>query len=398
MFRAWCLAEVLFYGYFRWHLRRLQRRTPPSRFPPGLRRDAFQRILDFFRDPASAKQFLSGWFCGAPFQSIYHDNAKEWLSCAMFFCAPEALTSGEHEEVDTIIQRFETRFLDRPFPKGRNDQLTCARLTLDPVRAVHRPLAFYAGVKCMSWILGLILRAQGFQRYQSGRMWYWYRRWPDAGHPPLVFVHGIGIGILPYYWFLSRLWVTRPMFILEVPYVSMQLTSVNMTVDETVDAVDDMMRTHQVQHACIMGHSFGSIIAAWIIKSLPHRVSSIVLLDPVCFLLFLPDVCCNFVYATPRSRLRDWLVHYFAKRELHVSHTLSRHFWWHRNILWAEELPPTVPTTVLLSGRDEIAPAASVREYLQQFPHVHVLWYEELRHAQFLLRRDIQQRIVERVL
>lgn len=29
------------------------------------------------------------------------------------------------------------------------------------------------------------------------------------------------------------------------------------------------------------------------------QVSHAVLLDPVCFLLFLPDVCTNFVYKTP---------------------------------------------------------------------------------------------------
>jgi hypothetical protein len=50
----------------------------------------------------------------------------------------------------------------------------------------------------------------------------------------------------------------------------------------------------------------------------------------------MPDVCQNFVYTEPTlagSSLMQWFVYYFARRELNISHALSRQFWWYRNVL-----------------------------------------------------------------
>jgi len=35
-------------------------------------------------------------------------------------------------------------------------------------------------------------------------------------------------------------------------------------------------------------------------------------------------------------------VHYFAKRELFIAHTLARHFWWFKACLFEEEVPEKV--------------------------------------------------------
>jgi pimeloyl-ACP methyl ester carboxylesterase len=197
---------------------------------------------------------------------------------------------------------------------------------VDPVRAIHRPLILYTFMKAM-WILsGLLLRSRGFRRYYSGQLTYWYRpsstgaavvsaapaappggaavdspRQNDNGNGnggvaapmspvsasvaadphPLVFIHGIGIGLIAYHWFLAGCWPSRATFVVELPHISMQLVTADMTIEETVDAIDHMLRAHQVEQACFMGHSFGSICVTWMIKHRPEMVSSTILLDPV---------------------------------------------------------------------------------------------------------------------
>ena len=259
----------------------------------------------------------------------------------------EDLSATEVVEMDGIIRRMENDKIGRRFQPGRNVSLQCARLTLDPVRALHRPLALYAAMRLLWMLSSVFLFSKGFRRHSSGPITYWFRRPEEeaAEGEPLVFIHGIGIGVIPYHWFLSACWSSRATFVVELPHISMQLSGHNdqLSVEQTVDAIDHMLRAHQIQSACFMGHSFGSICVTWIIKHRPHCVLSVVLLDPVCFLLFLPDVCQNFVYRQPTimgSSLMQWVVHYFAKRELNIAHTLSRHFWWYRNILWAICLHP----------------------------------------------------------
>jgi hypothetical protein len=41
-------------------------------------------------------------------------------------------------------------------------------------------------------------------------------------------------------------WPSRSTFIVELPHISMQLVTADMTIEETVDAIDHMLRAHQV--------------------------------------------------------------------------------------------------------------------------------------------------------
>ena len=50
-----------------------------------------------------------------------------------------------------------------------------------------------------------------------------------------------------------------------------------------------------------------------------------------------PTLIYNFIYRTPFS-LVTHIYHFFTARELGISYTLLRHFWWYENILWREEI------------------------------------------------------------
>lgn len=54
---------------------------------------------------------------------------------------------------------------------------------------------------------------------------------------------------------------------------------------QTVEAVEEMSNRHRIPQFCVMGHSFGSIVAGWVAKELPSRVHKLVLIDPACLLL-----------------------------------------------------------------------------------------------------------------
>lgn len=59
-------------------------------------------------------------------------------------------------------------------------------------------------------------------------------------------------------------------------------------------------------------------------------MSQIALLDPVCLLLFLPEISRLF-FSPDRSgmTLHEKLMRYLVSEEKGISHTLRRHFWWY---------------------------------------------------------------------
>jgi hypothetical protein len=96
--------------------------------------------------------------------------------------------------------------------------------------------------------------------------------------------------------------------------------------------------------------------------SLAPRISSTVFIDPIPFLLHLPDVAFNFIYRTPH-RANEWQLWFFASRDPDVAYALSRHFFWTENVMWKEELEGK-KAAVVLSGSDQIVNTREVRKYL----------------------------------
>jgi hypothetical protein len=206
--------------------------------------------------------------------------------------------------------------------------------------------------------------------------------------------------------------------------------------------------------------SYGTVIATHLLHSrLAPKISHLVLVDPVVFLLHLPDVAYNFVSALgspssplptrnsiqpsnastaqtyrPPRRANERQLAFFASRDPDVAHTLGRHFFWAANILWREELwqPDRTsndsndnsnsnsnddgasvlrPATVALSARDLIVDAEGVGRYLAGSEGeeeaeswkervwtgrgVEIVWLEECDHAQGFEKRRPMERLVE---
>ena len=122
--------------------------------------------------------------------------------------------------------------------------------------------------------------------------------------------------------------------------------------------------------------------------SFANRVKGIALLDPVSFLLHLPDVAFNFVHPPPLllptifpradpshqtrrkpTKANEHMLHYFASQDALISDTLARHFFWNEYILWKEDIA-NIPAMVLLSGQDLIVPSKAVWNYLTDYAEI----------------------------
>ena len=119
--------------------------------------------------------------------------------------------------------------------------------------------------------------------------------------------------------------------------------------DEHAGHVAEILKRHHFTKASIVGHSFGTISAAWFAKHHPDMVTHLSLIDPVSLLLFFPDVSYAFLYRFPRT-IVEWVIYLGAAKELTISHTLYRNFWWYNNLLWIEDLPPHIGVLVGVSG------------------------------------------------
>lgn len=112
--------------------------------------------------------------------------------------------------------------------------------------------------------------------------------------------------------------------------------------------------------------SYGTAISSQLLRDnrIAPRIGPMILVDPIPFLLHLPDTTYNFTRRKPRS-VTEIFLHYFASTDMGAAHTLCRRFFWNDCILWKEDLMNCGRrTTVVFSERDMVIDAHAIGEYL----------------------------------
>lgn len=200
---------------------------------------------------------------------------------------------------------------------------------------------------------------------------YWFRPCPklrpgEVEELPIVFIHGIGAGLKIYKEMVAKFCEENPrsaVYLLEMPAVTMKFIDQLPRKKEYVDAVEVMMKANGHSQALFTGHSLGTVVTSWLLHLKPALCRKVILIDPVCFLLHLPDVAYNFLHRAPVSA-NHWLYWYFVSNEPGIAWFLGRGFFWFENVLWLEEIPETCDLTVYLSQDDMIVDIPSVFKYL----------------------------------
>lgn len=181
---------------------------------------------------------------------------------------------------------------------------------------------------------------------------------------PIVFVHGIGIGLVAYLPLIDALLATgRPLLLPEIPYVSgfrpWQSPNAVLSPQVVTSTLSAMLASHGFLRATFIGHSYGTTWLSYMCKYAEHAVAALMFLDPICFCLHAPRLTKSFVYLRPDPGT----ISYIIRTDVIVNWTIQRSFPWAWVVLFTEQI--RVPTTVFLSSNDMLVPADKVESYLR---------------------------------
>lgn len=210
---------------------------------------------------------------------------------------------------------------------------------------------------------------------------YFLRRHTSKTRLPIVFIHGIGVGLVTHVPFLNELHKALNadageddqvgIVAIEVVQISSRITTSIPRRAEFVSQLTSIIDHHfGAGRFVLASHSYGSVLSTHIMND-PHlstRISATLLVDPVSILLHMPDVAYNFTVRPP-VRANEWQLWYFASKDPQIAHTLGRHFFWSENVLWRDQIDHLMVNhnmrlTASLSGEDLIVNTNAVRAYL----------------------------------
>ncbi|KAI8961154.1 hypothetical protein F5Y11DRAFT_241008 [Daldinia sp. FL1419] len=365
----YCIVDVLYaiLIYIPYNRRLKDEAKHPPQLSREERRALFQRC---FANVPDARRYVQMWFLGAEESEIRRDNVRDFILWAFFDKGPGQESEEEKEEMDEYIGIVES-LLGRKLEPGRG-KAEGLRLTLDEVETRYRSVVWYLIVGLVDFVSHCQLARSGFhyhaqspsktrsvipprlqdlfaQKYsESEELTYWHRPHTASDKLPIVFLHGIGIGLYPYVSFFSQLNSQSKeqdgegqigIIAVEILPVSFRLTGAPLGRAEFLEQIATILDAHGWDRFVLASHSYGSVLATHMLRSesLADRIASAVLIDPVTILLHLPDVAYNFTRRRPKTA-NEWQLWYFASMDPGVAHCLGRHFFWKDNIVWKEEL------------------------------------------------------------
>ena len=191
---------------------------------------------------------------------------------------------------------------------SRNPRASLIADLRTPLKASYRPMYFYALTEAVAGISHVqMTRRMGFKLASKTSIAAYYVRKPPSGQPqgyrrpPIVFLHGIGLGLSPYTAFLRTLKEQHPdrtIVAVQYKHVSMRLTARIPTAVEVADDVATFLQSwgfaaageHQQNGAEIVGHSYGTLVASALSRRHASLIAGLTLIDPVCFAMFLPHL------------------------------------------------------------------------------------------------------------
>ncbi|KAI0073954.1 alpha/beta-hydrolase [Panus rudis PR-1116 ss-1] len=402
-----------------------------AQHPPLLSREERQALFKKCFARTRDTDLATGWFFSAAPHDIKRDNVAEWLLWALFSTERNAAADEWKEELEYYILMME-RLMGRKLDEGWNESVRCMKVTMDPVKCSHRPLIWYAIVSIVDTYTTITLMRHGFIHYLQRDWWahfppnllakysrtsphphisYWYRPHRSKTKQPVLFLHGIGIGLWTYVPFLFDLIARDPdvgIIAVESFAISMRISPRPVSREIVLEAVTTILDKHNLPEVVVVGHSFGTNLAAYMLKH-PHlskRVAASILVDPIPFLLHLPPVAYNFLYREPKTA-NEWQLWYFASQDPDIARTLTRHFFWAESILWKEDLKDK-RVGVVLSGRDQIVDSLEVWRYLtdqgEADPTFHwqkdgmeVFYYPDLDHSKVFDTARLRKPLVDMV-
>ncbi|KAL8871383.1 MAG: hypothetical protein Q9174_002768 [Haloplaca sp. 1 TL-2023] len=368
------------------------------------------------------------WFKGAPLSDICREDLKQFFCWS--FLNKEKYGLLDDSELEDYVSQFEKR-LGRDLMSGKGNAIPL-RLTMDPIIfavdvLTHVYMLFYSfrfyrlPLKRFFTVFPprpLTLLTKHTTPAQT--LSYWHRPHTSRSRLPVLFIHGIGIGMWTYAPFLAELSKTkdRPnqgetgLIAVEIMPISFRITHAALSRDEMKDEILKIVRSHGWTRFVLVAHSYGSVIATHLLQDemFSTMIEAVLLVDPVSILLHLPDVAFNFTCRQPMEA-NEHQLYYFASMDMGVAHTLSRRFFWQQNILWKHDIKGR-RVTVVLCGQDLITNTKAVGEYLTAHEdrssattswkdkewtgrELDIIWYEDLDHAQVFEAKRNHDRLVK---
>lgn len=359
IFVLWIFFEILFFIYIHFIIlpdinKPVKHVAPIFKKPNDIFKDAY-RILSIIKDDYPHEMFFTLYFLKADFQEICVDNYDTLMAWALYTIQLPQLDKEQFETIKTL-RNLATDIFQIQWKDGYNPAIKNMHVTFEPLHYIHHPLLLCSILWCIELYTNIKnLRFRGFSKERlSDGTTYWIFIHPTSNYLPVLLLHGIFTGWHFYNDLIQELCKTRSVILYN--YDCIKLMSFDLRVPNAYEVnmnVREILNRHAIEKINLIGHSWGTFLCNWIVRLSPHIIHHLTLIEPITITVFFPEQTYTILYKPPET-FADYLLYYFVRNDLNLSHALVHNFTWYNMYLDIDDIPVSIEITIVISTNDNM--------------------------------------------
>ena len=253
------------------------------------------------------------------------------------------------------------------------------RFGKNPINAYYKPLIINFLAYTIRFISEIVLLFNGFKTYYSSstNLIYLYKVNNDSDKIPVMFIHGFGIGIIPYINNIIEISKDTTIICPILPNISnvyFHPLKWNISKNDFFPELnllfqefDDILENHKLTKINIMAHSFGTFILSGLMlnTSIRKKINKKIFIDPVCFfsdshqIYRSVDIMKNDRGSGCLFTIKKYLLYYIIYLDIYLKYATKRNLF-SMDYLWGNYRYIDKNSLVVLSEYDEITPSKAI--------------------------------------
>lgn len=338
------------------------------------------------------------YYTPVPINEIPKKRMLKWVSYNLYYKSLWQLDDNELTYSKKILKSIENK-LEIKFKKEDNKDIYFLKFGNNQIDCEYRPLVVYGCLKIAKWIAYSIMRSYGFKKYEttnSNIVYFYYKH--KKSKSTTIFLHGLGIGIIPYLSFIKKLTQDSSVIVPIIPNISnLEFTGWSKVPDHESlfpsykswrNDFKDVMIKHDIKKVNIVGHSFGTIVMGILLNDdwINKRVDKRVFIEPVCFI----DECYR-IYRYINEPF-DWhgglvtkVFNYLVYNDIYVRYVSQRYLYGPEFWILNYKSMENDKNLIILSDNDQLVPSKSIYNNLSE-KNISCVMLEDSYHSDVFLQ------------
>lgn len=369
MLRTYLLCEAIYYLYSKHVTYKQLENTHYSELkaviPYVSSFDLYKHILSYFTNEHDMDANFSTMFLDK--KSITVNNIKQFLSYHIFNIDPTTTNNmrlWQSIYINSIIKVIKPRL--SILNNDTNTIWKSSVVMTNKLDIVHKPYAFYILMYFVRRVFNYYMYTLGFTNIidptTNLRLWIKYNNTVE-NKTPLVFIHGLGLGIIPYIGKICRLSINRILIVPELPNMSYDLYKFPPpSNDSIVVSLYNTLVKLGIGLVDIIGHSYGTMIMNIFQIRYPHMCNYKTYADPTCFHIHQSRIG-NIFYKFPSTKkynILDYMLWSFVFRDIYTQYSTKRGIFAEHGLL--KNLDNK--THIILAKDDYVIPSFHIHKYI----------------------------------